>query len=136
MLQARLLGKILKEDKNIFNGLNVLCASDLNRAQHTVLQLFHGHFRKKSNLFELKEEFHNNSIVRFHNFIRNRRDKEKIFEKEIDKIFKMEELPKMNISLTDMLKLISNNGRAQSVIEKPTTNKVKIEKKTRAESAF
>ena len=29
----------------------------------------------------------------------------------------MKELSKMNISLTDMLKLISNNSRAQSVIE-------------------
>jgi broad specificity phosphatase PhoE len=135
ILQARLLGVILKSNApNIFDGLNVLCASDLNRAQHTVLQLFHELFKQESNFFKLKEKFHNDSIDKFNDFMKNRKNKERIFEKEIEKIFNMKYLPKANLTLTEMLKLISNKRRAQSVIEQ-TKNK-KPHKKERAVSSY
>ena len=133
MLQARLLKMILISNaSNIFNGLNVLCASDLNRAQHTVLELFHGSLTK-SNLSILRKNFYIKSADRFTNFKSD--INLSIFDDELEKI-SVQDIPSLNnikTNLKEILVSIYNNKRSQSLFVK-TNNKKKNFKKPRAGS--
>ena len=72
IIQARELGNYLKK-KDIEEGsINILCASELNRSQHTALELFHNNlditndpFGSNKKLINLKIFFEKYSIKRY-----------------------------------------------------------------------
>ena len=65
IIQARELGNYLKDNYKIENSINILCASELNRSQHTALELFH------DILYITKDPFKNKKLIKLKNFFEN-----------------------------------------------------------------